>query len=449
MKIINPTYSIVDKLIVADYKAPIYTPSKYNIVEKTNEGYIVFNTLSRAIILIDECEYSILKDPNSTIFNDAYNLFVGMHFLVPKTLDEEKRYFEIYNFYKLLNDSNKKIKTFKIYTTTHCNARCFYCFEEGIPKENMTEETTKAVIKYIYKNKINGKIKLYWFGGEPLCNQKVINQICKQLKEDRVDFESTIITNGYLFDGKLIEKAVNEWNLTFAQVTLDGYRDEHNKRKAYINPKDDPFYKTIENIRLLNLKGVKLIVRLNFDKDNINSIKQLISYLEIKFKGLNNITFTPVLLIDDCFRHQTTDKANNKLLMSNYLFELYETLYKKNMLYFAPVYTGLKKNRCMADNDSSAIISTDGRLFTCQNCDDNMCYGNIYDDVINQELLDSWRKPKNIRPKCKNCAFLPECTPFDKCPVESESCVLSNNYRIRKKMIASLEKYEKEKNHEK
>lgn len=435
------TFNLIERLIDYNLCGSKYSLSIYNIIEKYGENYIIFNTLSRAVVLLNEEELSVLKNiKNIDLSNPLIIECIKLHFIVDSSVDEVNRYLQIYNFNKIINASSKKINTFKIYTTTHCNARCFYCFEEGIKKENMSDETIDAVIKYIYNNKAE-KIKLYWFGGEPLCNQKVINKICADLKSNDVDFESTIISNSYLFDSDLINKAVCDWNLTFVQVTLDGYGEEHNIRKAYVNPNADPFMKTIENIHLLKNAGVRIIVRLNFDKNNFENIKKLIMFLKNEFVDFKNVTVSPVLLIDNCFMHKTESVSPDLNESNEYLLELQEMLYKEKMLHFSPLENRLRTHKCMADSEQSVTISTDGKFFTCQNCEEEMCYGNIYDGVTNIELLNSWRKNYSVREKCKKCPFLPECTPFDKCPVERDFCVNNNRYRIRKKMIATADAY--------
>lgn len=440
MKIVREMNTLVKLLLSQKYDAAKYIPSCFNVIEKVEETYIVFNTFTRALIILDKHEFSLLNEQTNRITNETIIKLIKLNFLVDADIDETKQYTQIQNFNRVINLSNNKIKTFKIYTTTYCNARCFYCFEEGISKNNMSDKTADAVIDYIYKNKSDEKIKLYWFGGEPLCNQHIINKICTNLAENNVEYESTIVTNGYLLDKQLIDKAVNKWNLSLIQITLDGFGEEHNKRKAYVNPLSDPFNKTIENIKLLSKANIKLIIRLNFDNNNLSSIKKLIPFLKQNISDFHNVTVAPVLLKDNCFSNKSntlmpdTDDVN----MNDALIELQEILYQSNMHYYSPVYKQLPTNSCIADNPKSVVISTDGKLYTCQNCDEEMCYGDIFNGITNSNLLDSWRNPKEVRKKCYNCVCLPECTSFDKCPVETHSCLQNKLYNIRKKMIATV-----------
>ena len=80
----------------------------------------------------------------------------------------------------------------------------------------------------------NGNIiNITWFGGEPLLNVEIINYICEKLVENNIKFISSIITNGYLFNDKLVTMAGHKWNLSHAQISLDGTEPEYNRIKNY------------------------------------------------------------------------------------------------------------------------------------------------------------------------------------------------------------------------
>ena len=77
----------------------------------------------------------------------------------------------------------------------------------------MNEKTANDVADYIINaSKGNSDIKLRWFGGEPLYNAKIIDIICRKLKNCNVSYTSEIISNGYLFDDENVFKAASLWN---------------------------------------------------------------------------------------------------------------------------------------------------------------------------------------------------------------------------------------------
>lgn len=441
MKVIAEKFKLIDNLIEINLKANSYIPSKFNVVQPIGEQYIVFNTFTRSILLISSEEYSKLANTSFEQLSDPIiRYYIDNLFLVESTVDETKRYLQVFNFLKQINPISEKIKKVKIYTTTYCNARCFYCFEEGIHKENMSINTAEDVVQYIIKNKYDGEIKVEWFGGEPLCNYKIIDYISKRLAEEKVDFHSSIITNGYLFDDDIISRIVPDWKVNFIEITLDGTREEHNKRKAYVNPASDPYEKTLVNIQKLSQLPIKLLIRLNFDRDNLCSIKELIEILIDKYKDYKNVNIVPVLLFENCFcRNDGFDQMERKDLYKE-LHQMQDYLTDRGQIDYSPIPPILKKNHCMGDNPSSVVISTDGKLYTCQNCDEAMHYGDIYSGITNPSVIEKWRNPKSVRSKCLDCAFLPECTPFDSCPVEQDFCKTTVSYLINKKLSALVKK---------
>jgi hypothetical protein len=65
-------------------------------------------------------------------------------------------------------------------------------------------------------------------------------------------------------------------------------------------------------------------------------------------------------------------------------------------------------------------------------------WGNIFDGVTDKELFDRLSAPHKLDDKCRNCTFLPQCTPFYKngCPCWFESCreymQLKTEYELEK-----------------
>ncbi len=92
---------------------------------------------------------------------------------------------------------------------------------EAISKIRVDERTT------------NKSIQLY--GGEPLLaeNKKIVEYIVKQGKQRGYVFNA--VTNGYDLDA--YEDLLGPDNITRLQITVDGDREWHNKRRIhYQNP---------------------------------------------------------------------------------------------------------------------------------------------------------------------------------------------------------------------
>ena len=89
-------------------------------------------------------------------------------------------------------------------------------------------------------------------------NHDAINAICAGLRSKGIAYQSSIITNGYLFSDTLLEQAVVSWKLTKAQITLDGTESNYNTIKNYIHPDVNPFLTVLKNIGKLVDQIIKI-----------------------------------------------------------------------------------------------------------------------------------------------------------------------------------------------
>ncbi len=116
----------------------------------------------------------------------------------------------------LLKTAEGRKKGYAAYTilpTTGCNARCVYCYEEGMPVHTMTEETVSRLIDFICETKADGPVKLRWFGGEPQAAASIIRRVSAALEERSVAFTSGMITNASMLTRELAHEAKTQWHL--------------------------------------------------------------------------------------------------------------------------------------------------------------------------------------------------------------------------------------------
>ena len=89
----------------------------------------------------------------------------------------------------------------------------------------MTPETVEQTIRYIISSHAEEKVKIVWFGGEPLLGERIIDRISEGLTEADLPFKSTMISNGNLITSEIIEKMVGPWHLDRIQISMDGDED--------------------------------------------------------------------------------------------------------------------------------------------------------------------------------------------------------------------------------
>ncbi len=392
-------------------KESFYIPSKFNVVSD-DKPFIAHNTLTRTLIEITENEKNILTGDKIQYNDDIIDL-IENNFLVPESIDEITIAEQVLSCVKTFKAKTNNINLYTILTTTDCNARCFYCYEAGIEKHNMTEETAHKVVEFIRNNHGGQEVRLNWFGGEPLYNNKVMDIICNGLRVNGIKYNSKMISNGYLFDNELIKRAVEIWNLKKVQITLDGTEEIYNRVKNYIYEDDiSPFKKVCDNIEQLIKNKIVVHIRLNLDEHNSENLYELVRYINERYKDKKYLYVYISLLYDLDGKKSLTEKfhlTKIKCDIDNYLNE--NGLCDKKLISYLPV------NHCMADNDAATLINPLGDLAKCEHyVYGDETYGSIYNpDVINENNILSWKK---IRPKtkvCNDCKIYPMCYILERC----------------------------------
>ena len=143
---------------------------KYCVRTPVEGGVLLFNLLTRELLLLIEAEHTRLAELQ--YLKDHW-------FLVPNDTNEK----EYADFVRWVLQTRKKksriITGYTIFPTTDCNARCFYCFELGRSRVPMSQETALKTAEYIKNHCGDKSVSISWFGGEPLFNQEAIDTICE------------------------------------------------------------------------------------------------------------------------------------------------------------------------------------------------------------------------------------------------------------------------------
>lgn len=379
---------------------------------------------------------------------EELKIFIDNRIFVEAEVDEYQTYLDVYDLLDGVLSTRKKIDRYNILTTNGCNARCYYCFEEGYyPKiEHMSLVTAEKVVKYILDTyDPQKKIYLRWFGGEPLVNSKVIDYISQRLVESQVDFFSTMSTNGLLCTETVVEKAVSNWNMSKIRITLDGWGAEHNKRKQFKSSADG-FSIILKNIETIVKAGIIMIIRLSVDKDNHSSLMRLCDYFIEKYSGYDNFKMYAHCLHQDVSSQSrlsnpeiftqvmnSCDAITNKILSSG--------MYDCERL--QP--NGFRMYLCAAQDPTKISITPSGGICRCE-ClsNDEVTWGTVDGKVHDMKKFDYWHNNINeCRDKCKKCFMLPLCTPFSRCPLSYISCQDRFENTLKKYMVESYNRYSK------
>ena len=338
--------------------------------------------------------------------------------MVPIDYDEKKVCDQIVNINKLYNN-NDFLNNFVILTTTDCNARCFYCYEHGSKRINMTKPTANDIAKFIIKKSKRHPITIKWFGGEPLYNSEVIDIICDNLRSAGIKFSSHMTTNAYLLSEKTAIRAKKRWNMKRVQITLDGTEFVYNKTKSFIYGTDINAFKIVtDNIESLLENDFYVTIRINLIDENVSDVYKLIDYIDKRYANKTNINVY-IANLYDLDRKNTKDKI---LKMNQLSFELNKYLLDKNLKKYSIESWSTLNRGCMAQNDKSVVISPTGILGKCEHFfESENVFGSIYNDDVNAKIINYWNYFERID-SCNQCAVYPNCYGEGNCPSISHNC---------------------------
>ena len=390
-----------------------YRMMKYVLRAECDDGVLLHNCITGQLVLLSADESELLSSSLFEINNEFLKTLVEDYYLVPTRYNEKQLVDQLRKLIKRLFIP-KGINSYTILTTTNCNARCFYCYQNGYQHTNMSEETARKLIDYMISNKSDDELRLHWFGGEPLMGVARIDQICSLLRLNGIRYTSTMISNGYLISDEIADKAVNTWNLKRIQITLDGTEEIYNKTKAYVYTQESPYKRVKKNIQKMIDRGVHVSVRMNLDQHNADDLINLADDL-INTVGKSQFlsAYSRVLFENEgskpIARNEDITKAlfNKQIEINSYLEQL--GLTKRS--YHLPA---VETHHCIADSDDSVVVFPDGKLFRCEHTQMGDEYGCLDQDIIDEENFNKYRQ--TVEPLfCHDCALYPKCILLKEC----------------------------------
>lgn len=215
--------------------------SNYNFfIEHDDDSYLAYNSRSNSLAIIEKENFRKYSDFVLTGKEiDDSNLVEKLkegYFLIDDDVDELK----ILRFQMYKDRMSEHTLSLTIAPTSDCNFRCVYCYEKkSIRKKSMTLEVEDAIIDLIKSVKTTiSSMNVAWYGGEPLLRFDVIERLSKRIiqicKENNIQYFSSIVTNGYLLTPEIAKKLA-EYQIKNIQVTLDGPKETHDKRRMSKN----------------------------------------------------------------------------------------------------------------------------------------------------------------------------------------------------------------------
>lgn len=402
-----------------------YKFSKYNITLNTDEQYtLIYNCYSGGIIKLENDVYwKIIKD-NFLLKDIKYGQeLLANGFIVNSHVDEFNRV--KMQLESVLNEKWQETVSYVIAPTLNCNLNCVYCFQKdfrtygtsNIITDDMLNKIKTFIVNSNSHNKLLKKIKITWFGGEPLLCYEQIVSFCKSIIEELtkydISFECSIISNGILLNESRLKELTTECNLKRIQITLDGEENTYCSKKQTTK---ESYIKVIENI-CISTKYAKTVVRVNADKKNYDELLRLSQSLYEMDVNKEN------LIVHFAQLRDYQNKCTHSPFFTDFEFWQY-----KNEFYDS-LSTGKNsdednKNRlngfscapfCGLARKNNFVIDYAGNLYKCEHYigEKDKIVGTVEDGIFYNDIyLKSLTVQADDR--CKECNIFPYCN-YSRC----------------------------------
>ena len=394
----------------------VYRRLTYCHTVERDGALLLYNILTKQLVVLSDEERAIFLSEEITP-NDLSAELIENWMLVPQEFDDRKLHDQVRSFVQLFQPT--QMSSYDVFVTTDCNARCFYCFELDSNHFPMTDEVAGDLADYIIKNTVDRtkRVHLRWFGGEPLYNLGAIDLICEKLEKAEIKYYSTMVSNGYLFDEEILNKAKGLWRLTSVQITLDGTQQIYNRVKNYIYEDKNPYKRVLNNIADLLANEIQVVVRLNLDAHNKDDLHKLVDELSDRYGKNKYLHVYSHLLFENVGHNNKKVRSDDQHAhMSDEFSKLEEYIRNKWFKRVRPLPRKFELNGCMAAIATTVTVAPDGRLGKCEHYFEEKMFGSIYSDKVEQEYIDMWKIPRNSFKECENCTFYPLCFVPKECP---------------------------------
>jgi uncharacterized protein len=377
-------------------------------------------------------------------------------FVIPPGFDELVAIREVYA--KARSDTPIVLT---VTTTMDCNLGCYYCYESRSKHQLLARDVPQVVSIAQSRLEKSGKRALHvdWYGGEPMMNlnflvqaSSALQELCRNL---HVDYVASIISNGTCWPEDVVS-FVRAHKLRQAQISFDGMRDNHNKRR-YFNREhvtdavQTPFDLAVNLVdRLVQCTNVDL--RFNIDRKNAVDLEPLITFARTRgwFNAPFRLKFQPARLAS--FSERSSFMRGYELSVDEY--DLHRCRARELIAGETPIeeseapygFPFPRSSVCAALAQDSIVLGAEGVSYRCglQVGEWDRSVGNFRGKLRYQPKQKAeskwWNEFDPTRNEnCSQCSFLPIC--WGGCPkkhLEGDTHTISEQGEYWRKNLSRL-----------
>lgn len=418
--------------------------SSYKI--DNNKKVLLHNSRTGKVITLDNKSFDILKSVHTvTEFYDNINkLKIDSSIIRDFFSNDDEDKIEVYRMlHEIKYNDDRLIIT--IMTTMDCNMKCEYCYQNNLVNRSLYIDEKMAIqIKDWVLKKINSlnpkNVIIHFYGGEPMLNidilKIVIPPIMKKCEETNIMFSTYMTSNGTILGANHMNM-LKKWKIENIQISIDGTREYHDKRRPLING-IGTYDIIMRNVKNALDNDLKIVIRINIDKHNIKNIEDF--FKDLRSRNFHKYDKLQINLEIVSPITNPTDHCKKYVYYSDEEMADLKGLWNTQVKYGFPIKSSMPiDSACEHSMMNSYTISPEGSIYMCPGFVglDNFIIGNINNvqDILDLDRflkIDHWKS-------CIDCEYLPICQGGCKMCAYVTSGKYDSVY-CRKKFIKSIYK---------
>ena len=199
-------------------------------------------------------------------------------------------------------------------------------------------------------------------------------EILKYCNEHSIYVNSEIVTNA----SKISKTSIaffKSIGISRVHISMDGMKEEYEKRKAFVDG-NSYFEHVISCVHLLSNHGMQVMIRINVDKNNVDSCSQLIEYLMETLPYEVEVHVAPLY-----------GSGGNYLSSDDVIPVLKKLQSKINSAGFKrSIRKSINANYCRNSQQRNLVIKPNGDIIHCEHMYNEKIaiIGNVYDGITHE-----------------------------------------------------------------
>jgi uncharacterized protein len=291
-----------------------------------------------------------------------------------------------------------------------CNLRCTYCYAgdgDYGNKSLMSFELARRVVQAFIKQ--DQVLHLVFFGGEPLLNFQVIQELVLWCEDQPTSFRYSLTTNAVLLTASHIE-FFKTYKIAL-NISYDGPRlqqKQRTPRSQQVEKKLQMFEEDLKTLRDFSLRATLSREHLSLFADdflsNLNSYSYRLHYTKVSSKRAHEMFYKEDIdklsvILNTLVDHLIHKQAWSKILRISNL-----------KTHIRNIHHGQSKPFCGAGLNYISV-STRGRYYLCHRFteDEEQCMGDIERGLDQEKLQNIQSLRTGGREPCRSCWMRLSC----------------------------------------